>query len=349
MNGRDFLIECKGTAAILAAQLGIFLAMTKFPPELSSHFYVRGIDVLRGDYSGAFLSIFAHQAPFHWFSNAYGTFILGSIFERWVGTGPFLLVYLASGILGNVVSLLFLDPLIPSLGSSGAVFGLIGALVAYEMKRGRSLREFWNVEFGRQLITVLLLNLGIGLFFSRMINNYAHVGGLIGGYVITYLFVAEDRTAYTRFDRLLRVGVVLLAVELTVWSAVPAFRPIAASALAYSAASVGGDLDRATRIAEDAFRIRPGHASTESALAVCYLRQGRPGDAVPLLVEAISKREDRASVATDLLWLSIALDRVGSRDDAVRCFRDAEQAFPDASRAPGISAVWFEAKTELGL
>ncbi|MBI3847567.1 MAG: rhomboid family intramembrane serine protease [Planctomycetes bacterium] len=245
------------------------------------------------------------------------------ICERFLGTSGFLLVFFGAGLMGNVASLLFMDPTTPSLGSSGAVFGLIGALLADEINRGRRVRELWHFPFGRQLLVVTALNLAIGLSLNQFINNYAHVGGLLSGFVISLLFVSTNRRPDDATDPWLRAGVLVLFALLTIWACVPAFRPDASNALAYTLASKGQKIDRATRLAEEARRFEPENVMIEGTLAVCYIRAGRAREAVPLLEDTVRRHQAEWLRAIDLLWLALAKEKAGDLVGARQNYGDA--------------------------
>lgn len=100
------------------------------------------------------------------------------------GAGRMVIIYTVAGVIGFVLSSsasAFGLPLAGSsgltVGASGSAFGLIGALLYYGRRTGSS-------HIGRQLMPMILINLYIGLA-SRGIDNYAHVGGLLGGWLIS--------------------------------------------------------------------------------------------------------------------------------------------------------------------
>jgi membrane associated rhomboid family serine protease len=313
-----------GTAAILAIQLAIYLSHFVLPRRDQEAFLLVGLDVLQGRFTGAFVSMMAHQWWLHWLCNAYGTFVLGILYERFVGTGGFLFTWFVSGLFGNVLSLLCMPIGEASLGSSGAVFGLVGALLAEETKLHRRLVDMWRSPLSRQLVIVAALNLAFGLWFSQHINNWAHVGGLVSGFVVSLLFVPANRPPDDRLAPWLRAGVALLLVMLAVWSAVPAYRPLAANGLAYDLALRGAHVDRAARLAEEAYRLSPDEF-VEGTLAVCYVRQGRAREAVPLLEDAIRRHraDDEKNRAVDTLWLALAKAKAGDHAGARQAYNRA--------------------------
>jgi membrane associated rhomboid family serine protease len=124
---------------------------------------------------------FLHQNLIHIGFNMYLLYMLGQILEPVLGAVRFSLVYLFALLTGSFAVLL-LDPTALTVGASGAVFGLMGALVIVQRSRGLGI-------FDTNLGGLLVLN----LLFTFLVPNISiggHVGGLIGGLVATWLLVA---------------------------------------------------------------------------------------------------------------------------------------------------------------
>ena len=148
---------------------------------------------LRGEYYRFLTSMFLHGGLLHILFNAWALYALGPEAERIYGTARFLAIYFIAGLAGGVASYAF-SPY-PAVGASGAIFGLIGGLAAfYYVSRGL-LGEVSRQQLG-SLITVIMINLFIG-FSSPVIDNTAHIGGLMGGAAIGVLlaprFVVDER------------------------------------------------------------------------------------------------------------------------------------------------------------
>lgn len=127
-----------------------------------------------GQYWRLFTSMFIHIGFTHLLFNTYALIALGKFTENIFGHRKFILIYFFSGITGSLFSYIF-SPSI-SAGASGAIFGLLGAIVAYGWKNSILRRS--------GIITNLLIILGINLFFGMVapgIDNFAHLGGLLGG------------------------------------------------------------------------------------------------------------------------------------------------------------------------
>lgn len=138
-----------------------------------------------GEWYRLFTAMFLHFGMAHLANNMLVLFVLGGRLERTVGKARFLMIYLLGGLAGNLLSL-FLDrgryESAVSAGASGAVFAVTGALV-YVVLLHRGRVEDLSV---RQILIMAVLSLYMG-FTSTGVDNAAHVGGLIGGLVITAL------------------------------------------------------------------------------------------------------------------------------------------------------------------
>lgn len=137
--------------------------------------------LVRGEYGRILWSMFLHSGIDHLFNNMLILFFLGSMIEKEVGHVRYGVLYFLSGIGGNLLSLasrvLRRDPA-ASLGASGAVFGLDGVLLAMVLFSGRRMENVTPVR--------VLLMIGYSLysgFVGHNIDNAAHVGGLLTGFV----------------------------------------------------------------------------------------------------------------------------------------------------------------------
>lgn len=121
---------------------------------------------------------FLHGNIFHLLFNCYALLVIGSQLESFIGKAKYLIVYLFSIIIGSLMSITFSTT--PSIGASGAIFGLMGSLVYF----GYHYRVYLGNALRSQIIPLIVLNLLYG-FMVTGIDNAAHIGGLIGGLLIT--------------------------------------------------------------------------------------------------------------------------------------------------------------------
>jgi len=132
--------------------------------------------ILAGQYWRLLTPVFLHGSIIHIGFNMYALYILGPNMERFYGARRYLLLYLLGGYAGNIFSFLFSS--YPSLGSSTAIFGLLGAYGVFIYQN----RQLFGEQARRSLqniIMVALINFIIGL--SPGIDNWGHLGGALGG------------------------------------------------------------------------------------------------------------------------------------------------------------------------
>jgi rhomboid protease GluP len=139
--------------------------------------------IAQGEVWRLLTSVFLHGGILHLLFNAYALYVIGRQVETIYGPLRFSLVYLCAGLAGSVASLL-LTPA-PSLGASGALFGLIGAEAVFLYRNRKLLGE--RARRGLQnILFVALINLAIGLQGAFRIDNWAHIGGLLGGLSLSW-------------------------------------------------------------------------------------------------------------------------------------------------------------------
>lgn len=130
----------------------------------------------RGEYYRLFTSIFLHAGIAHILCNMYSLYVIGPQTESFYGKLKYLFIFVFSGISGSILSVAFSGNNTVSVGASGAIFGLLGALTYF----GYHYRVYLGNVLKSQIIPIIILNLLIGFVFSG-IDNFAHIGGLIGG------------------------------------------------------------------------------------------------------------------------------------------------------------------------
>jgi rhomboid protease GluP len=195
-------------------------------------------EVQRGEWWRLVSATFLHSGMLHLLMNMIGLWVMGVKVERIFGHKLFLLIYLGSGLLGSAFSLHFSAQKVVSVGASGAIFGVAGALLVAVWQHKNDLPKL----FGKQTIS------GMGMFIlysltqglnARGIDNAAHLGGLFAG--IALAFILPKRFNLTDFNRRVKVqtatALAFLAISVT---AVAARAPVGAvdlRALAQSGAA----------------------------------------------------------------------------------------------------------------
>lgn len=132
--------------------------------------------IMSGEYWRFLTPVFLHNGPMHLLLNSYSLFIIGTTVEKLLGRARFSFIYFIAGLMGSIASFMF--SVYPGVGASGAIFGLMGALVYYGIEHPALFRR----SFGKSIILMIVINIAYG-FSVTGIDNFAHIGGLIGGFL----------------------------------------------------------------------------------------------------------------------------------------------------------------------
>lgn len=157
--------------------------------------------VVAGEIYRLITSTFLHASLLHLLFNMYALYIIGNQLESYIGKIKFLIVYLVSAISGSLMSCVFTTGI--SVGASGAIFGLLGSLLYF----GYHYRLYLGSVLKSQIIPLILINLVFG-FMDPRIDNAAHIGGLIGGYLTTMALGIKGKSS--KSDRI--NGIIVLAI-----------------------------------------------------------------------------------------------------------------------------------------
>ena len=155
------------------------------------------VDIIdRHDYYRILTSLFLHANPQHIWGNMIFLAALGDMLERSIGHGRFFAIYMLAGIGGNLLSMgheLAIGQFCSTIGASGAVFGLIGALLLLICKNNGT---YGQISFRRMIFAI------VDLFYSgtqsETTNNMAHLGGFITGFAVMAVFYCITRIRYKR-------------------------------------------------------------------------------------------------------------------------------------------------------
>lgn len=181
-------------------------------------------NIINGEYWRLITPMFLHGSLLHLGFNLYALYILGRRIERFFGSFRYLLLFLIAGMTGNLFSFFFTPA--NSLGSSTAIFGLLAAEGVFIYQHRDLFGERSRVAM-RQIIQVAVINFIIGL--SPGIDNWGHLGGLIGGALFTWfagpIFKLDGEPPMIRFsdqrpeEKAIPVFFVqlVLLISLTVW------------------------------------------------------------------------------------------------------------------------------------
>jgi len=161
--------------------------------------------VAAGDYWQLLTSIFTHVEVVHIGFNMLALWVLGPGLEAAVGRTRFLLLYFVSGFAGSAMVMWFSTPYLATLGASGAIFGLMGALLVIAFKVGGDVRG---------ILTWIAINFVITFLFTGYISWQGHVGGFVAGLLVAgaLAYAPRERRALWQGAG---IGVVALAVVVT--------------------------------------------------------------------------------------------------------------------------------------
>jgi len=196
--------------------------------------------------------IFLHIGLLHFALNNMALFYLGKITERIYGTVRFTLIYLLAGIIGNIASFIF-APTTIGAGASGAIFGLFGALLYF----GYTNPDLFFRTLGRDVLTVIGVNLVFGIVVPN-IDNYAHIGGLIGGFVIAAILHLPKQKRKKWLAFIFSIFIII-GITFTSWWGIYQREPKGSEALVIigEKAIDQGDTDKAYKIFEQLVKQYP--------------------------------------------------------------------------------------------
>ena len=157
--------------------------------------YLFGALVKDGSPIRILTSIFLHAGLIHYLMNAYALILLGKQVENFYGHLKTLIIFIFSGVVGNLLSLILMADNDISVGASGAIFGLMGALLYFAINQ----RTYMAEALKKEILPVIIINLLLG-FMVTGINMYAHIGGLIGGMLAAIFVGIKYKT--TKFEKI---------------------------------------------------------------------------------------------------------------------------------------------------
>lgn len=136
--------------------------------------------ISEGQYFRLVSCMFLHGGIVHLAVNMYSLYAIGPMIEKVYGKTKYIAIYFFAGICASIFSYVF--SISVSIGASGAIFGLLGAVLVFAIKsKGKT-----GNAFIRSILSIIFINILIGVTLPN-IDNFAHVGGLLGGMLISFL------------------------------------------------------------------------------------------------------------------------------------------------------------------
>jgi rhomboid protease GluP len=160
---------------VLLSLIALSFVIEAFFPGINELFWLSRADLQKGDYWRLVTVALVHGNAMHLILNLYALYSLGTLIEYYFGSTKYFIILVVSLISGSSASLLMNNSNVISVGSSGMIFGLFGALALIESYAG--------VQW-RSIFVIVGLNFMIG-FLLGGVDWRSHLGGLIGGTLIT--------------------------------------------------------------------------------------------------------------------------------------------------------------------
>lgn len=291
------------TQVLLGANVMVFIAMVAasgpsldFTGKVMVHFGANfGPDTLSGDWWRLITYIFLHGGLMHIAFNMWCLWDIGALCESLYGRWTFASIYLVTGVAGGVASVAW-NPGVLSVGASGAIFGLAGALIA----------SFYLGEFSLPKVAIsgtlrsLVFFVGFNVLFGSMfpgIDNACHAGGLVSGLIVGALIA---RAAPEQDRPLRRAGVLLFMILIVGGSALGVQRWRGSGMHFGSAMDARRSLDRMIAELQKKVQQSPQDASAHYALAHAYFNKGLFAEGETELQRVLDLQPQNAKARMDL-------------------------------------------------
>ncbi|BCR36789.1 rhomboid family intramembrane serine protease [Mariniplasma anaerobium] len=148
------------------------------------------------EYYRLLVSMFLHAGLLHFLMNSYFLYYLGSFTEKLLGSTRYAIIYMLSGLGASVAVWLFSDPDVVTIGASGALYGIMGGLLILTF-----LKANWFSPYGiRSIRMISIINIVFTLTLSGAVSVQGHLGGLVSGIILTYLFIPDLPNSKQRYQ-----------------------------------------------------------------------------------------------------------------------------------------------------
>ena len=168
------------TKILITINIVIFILQLELGWDVVANFGANYAPFVKsGKFYVLFTSMFIHGNLIHLLFNMYALYIIGPQVESFYGKIKYLAIYFGSGILGALLSDIFLQNSI-SVGASGAIFGLLSSIVYF----GYHYRAYLDTVIRSQIMPLIIFNIFLGIVIPN-IDTFCHIGGLIGGVLVS--------------------------------------------------------------------------------------------------------------------------------------------------------------------
>jgi membrane associated rhomboid family serine protease/tetratricopeptide (TPR) repeat protein len=249
----------------------------------------------RGEYWRLVMPMFLHGGWLHILGNCYCLYILGPILERVYGYGRYLTIYVAAGVGGAFLSMVVSRNV--SVGASGAIFGIAGAMLVTGYVHRDAVPPRWGRAFGRGMIPFIVLNLALG-FSMHGIDNWGHLGGLAIGVLLAFLIppprhdfpYGEIAEPPSQAIVALPLAIVILAMAATAnhYRVIQSMDRLLAEGARYGSTH---QYDREFQSFQQALRLAPREEQPHEVMGTYYLTQRKYDQAIQEFQEAVRLTE----------------------------------------------------------
>ncbi len=294
----------------------------------------------RGEYWRLVMPIFLHGGWLHILGNSYALFFLGPILERVYGYGRYATIYVAAGMGGAFLSMEASKTI--SVGASGAIFGIAGAMVVTGYVHRDVIPPRWGRAFGRGIIPFIALNLALGLSVHG-VDNWGHLGGLASGVLLAFLIppprhnlpygeVAEP-PSLALVALPLTVVVLAMAATANHYRTIQAMQRLLEQGERFESAR---QYDREFQSFQQAAKLAPQEEQPHQELGAFYLTQKKYDQAIPEFQQAI-----RLNEADDQprLGLGLAYQMKGDPQKAQKIFEEVLGKNPQTAEGKQLLAT----------
>jgi rhomboid protease GluP len=294
----------------------------------------------RGEYWRLVMPMFLHGGWLHILGNSYCLYFLGPILERVYGYGRYLTIYVAAGVGGAFLSMAVSKNV--SVGASGAIFGIAGAMLVTGYVHRDVIPPRWGRAFGRGIVPFIILNLAFG-FSVHGVDNWGHLGGLATGVLLAFVIppprhdlpYGEIAERPSQAMVALPLAAVILAMAATAnhYRTIRAMDRLLAEGERFESAH---QYDRELRSFQQALRLAPHEQQPHEEMGTYYLTQKQYDQAIQEFQEAI-----RLSGGDDhpRLELGLAYQLKGDPQKAQQIFEDVIGKHPPTADGQKLLAA----------
>lgn len=316
------------TMAIIAVNVVLFLAVEATGGTGTGNLLRWGADfgprTISGQWWRMLTAVFLHGGVAHIAVNMFSLWSVGPLLERLSGRWTYLLLYLSCGLGGSLASLWW-HPMVVGVGASGAIFGIVGALLALLFLKHLPVQREWVQKNLVILSAFMLFNLLYGAR-SGTIDNAAHVGGLVTGLAIGLSMVTifePKESAWRRYAAFPVFAAVLVAGSALVQHNSTALLELATGTDLVEQQKYEDALPHLQR----AVKTEPENAEAQFELGFAYTRLDRISEALGPMSEAVRLDPENYAAQFDLGLIYFNLHRTA---DALPHLKAAVDKHPDA-------------------